>query len=351
MNAHVRKFESRPAVRESVPLLVGLMGPSGGGKTYSALRLATGIQTVTGGDVYVIDTESRRALHYADDFKFRHIQFEAPFGSLDYLAAMQQCVQAGAKVIVIDSMTHEHAGPGGYLLTQEDELGRMAGEDYAKRERVKFAAWIKPAKLRQQMIGGILQLNANFVFCFRAKEKTKPMKNDRGKIEAQELGFMPIAGEELLFEMTVNCLLLPKAGGVPSWRSDHIGEKLMMKLPRQFEPLFAEQKPIDESIGRALAEWAKGGKAPPARQPQSAESEQPPTPDDGLPDFLRRAPPPPQTQGREQLHAMAREAAERGRDVFSTFWGGRSTSERAIIQEIGLELRATLDRKPAAVAP
>lgn len=86
-------------------------------------------------------------------------------------------------------------------------------------------------------------------------------------------------------------------------------------------------------------------------QDGEGEAEQPPTPDDGLPDFLRRAPPPPQTQGREQLHAMAREAAERGRDVFSTFWGGRSTSERAIIQEIGLELRAALDRKPAAVAP
>ena len=39
MNAPVRTFEAKPAVRESVPLLVGLMGASGSGKTYSALRL------------------------------------------------------------------------------------------------------------------------------------------------------------------------------------------------------------------------------------------------------------------------------------------------------------------------
>ena len=51
MNAIPRTFEDRPATRDKVPLLVGLMGPSGSGKTFSALRLATGIQTVSGGDI------------------------------------------------------------------------------------------------------------------------------------------------------------------------------------------------------------------------------------------------------------------------------------------------------------
>jgi hypothetical protein len=116
------------------------------------------------------------------------------------------------------------------------------------------------------MISGILQLNVNFIFCFRAKEKTKPKKG--GGIE--ELGFMPIAGEELLFEQTVNMLLPPKSGGVPQWRSDQVGEKLMMKLPRQFEQLFSAEKPLDESIGRALAEWARGGNSPVSPQTTQA---------------------------------------------------------------------------------
>jgi ABC-type dipeptide/oligopeptide/nickel transport system ATPase subunit len=260
MNQHARTFEAKPAVRESVPLLVGLMGCSGSGKTFSALRLATGIQSVVGGDIFGIDTEARRMLHYADQFKFKHIEFNAPFGSLDYLAAIDHCIKQGAKVIVIDSMTHEHSGPGGYLLTQDAEVERMAGNDYAKRDRVKMAAWIKPSGLRQRMISGLLQMNANFIFCFRAKEKTKPVKG--GGI--QELGFMPIAGEELLFEQTVNCLLPPKSGGVPQWRSDQIGERMMMKLPKQFEGIFEENKPLDESTGVALATWARGGSAAPA---------------------------------------------------------------------------------------
>lgn len=255
MNAPIRTFEAKPAVRESVPLLVGLMGPSGGGKTYSALRLATGIQRIAGGDIYGIDTEARRMLHYADRFRFKHIQFDAPFGSLDYLAAIRQCVKAGAGVVIVDSMSHEHEGPGGLLDYHDRELDRIAGDDHGKRDRVKMLAWQKPKSARQQMISGILQLNANFIFCFRAKEKLKIVP---GKQPVPQ-GFMPIAGEELVFEMTVNCLLLPHADGVPAWRSDQVGERMMMKLPEQFREIFAKEQPLSESIGEKLAAWAKGG--------------------------------------------------------------------------------------------
>src|SRR3990167_1596020 len=194
MNApSARSFEAKPAVRESVPLLVGLMGPSGGGKTFSALRLATGIQKIHGGEIYGIDTEARRMLHYADRFKFRHVQFDAPFGSLDYLSAIRQCVKAGAGVVIIDSMSHEHDNVGGLLDFHDKELDRLAGDDYGKRDRMKMLAWQKPKAARQAMISGILQLNANFIFCFRAKEKLKIIA---GKQPIPQ-GFMPIAGEEL----------------------------------------------------------------------------------------------------------------------------------------------------------
>ena len=323
-----RQFTARPAVREAVPLLVGLMGPSSSGKTFSALRLATGVQQITGGDIYVIDTESRRALHYADQFKFEHIQFDAPFGSLDYLEAMKFCADRGAKVIVIDSMSHEHSGPGGYLITQESELDRMAKHDFEARERCKFAAWIKPAKLRQQMITGMLQLNANLIFCFRAKEKTKPQKID-GKTKPVEMGFMPIAAEEMLFEMTVNCLLLPKANGVPTWRSDHVGERLMMKLPKQFESIFADHKPLDETIGRALAEWARGGtpaSAAPQPSPPSVPTDEAGAADD------------PDSVDIEKWDAQLAAAAECGSDILRDTWV-------TVPRSIKPTLKAALERR------
>ena len=254
-----RQFAAKDAKRERVPLLVGLMGPSGGGKTFTALRLATGIQSVVGGDIYFVDTESRRALHYADKFKFKHVQLDAPFGSLDYLAALRYCVDQGAKVIVVDSMSHEHEGPGGMIDLQEQIVVKMAGNDYAKRDRVKMLAWAEPKAKRRALINGILQLNANFVFCFRAKTTAKPGKNPQtGKNEVIAQGFMPIAGDEFVFEQTLNALLLPGAGGVPTWSSDQVGERTMIKLPEQFMSLRDREGPLDERVGRSLAIWASG---------------------------------------------------------------------------------------------
>ncbi len=258
MNAQPRQFHVTDARREHVPLLIGLMAPSGGGKTFSALELATGIQQVVGGDIYGIDTEARRMLHYADKFKFKHLDFKPPFGSLDYLEAIRFCVREGAKTVIIDSATHEHVGEGGYLERAEAKINRLAGDDYKKREAMKMLGWAEVGPLRTRMLEGIKQLDANLIFCFRAKEKSKPVKKE-GKTEVVAMGFMPIAGEELIYEMTVNCLLLPKANGVPTWRSDHIGERMMMKLPEQFRTIFEPETPLSADIGRKLAEWAKGG--------------------------------------------------------------------------------------------
>src|SRR5438552_7980122 len=110
-----REFKDSPAERKRTPLLLGICGESGSGKTYSALRLATGIQRAAGGDIFFIDTEGDRALQYSDYFHFRHVPFSAPFGPLDYLAAIEHCLKAGAKIIIVDSATHEHDGEGGVL--------------------------------------------------------------------------------------------------------------------------------------------------------------------------------------------------------------------------------------------
>lgn len=272
MNAQPRQFQVTDARREHVPLLIGLMGPSGSGKTFSALELASGIQQVVGGDIYGIDTEARRMLHYADRFKFKHLDFKPPFGSLDYLAAIRHCVQQGARTVIIDSATHEHVGEGGYLERAEAKINRLAGDDYKKREAMKMLGWAEVGPLRTRMLEGIKQLDVNLIFCFRAKEKTKPVKKD-GKTEIVPMGFMPIAGEELVYEMTVNCLLLPKANGVPTWRSDHIGERMMMKEPEQFKAIFANSAPLSADIGRKLALWAKGSDAPAKDEPMPSDAE------------------------------------------------------------------------------
>lgn len=253
-----RTFEFNEAKREAVPLMVGLIGPSGSGKTYSALRLATGIQQVTGGDIAVVDTESRRALHYADTFRFRHVPFDPPHSPLDYVSAIEHCVSKGAKVLVVDSTSHEWEGMGGVLEMHEAELKRLTQGDYNKTNQFKMLAWAKPKADQRRLINRILQLPINCVFCFRAKEKIKPAEKGAQNRNPVELGWQQIASPEFIYEMTLNCLLLPNSRGVPTWQPAREGERQMLKLPEQFESLFGGGPQLTEDIGQKLAQWAAG---------------------------------------------------------------------------------------------
>lgn len=248
-----RSFEDSEAQRSRVPLLVGLVGPSGSGKTVSALRLATGMQRVDHGPIFLIDTEARRALHYADKFAFRHVEFGAPFSPLDYLAAIEHCVRRGAGTIIVDSGSHEHEGPGGVLEWHEREVQRMSRGDSAKAERVKMLGWQKPKAARRRLINTVLQMPCNVIFCFRAKEKLQIKPGQ----EPKPRGWMAISGDEFIYEMTVNALLLPGARGVPTWQSSDAGSREQIKRPGWAEEMLGDRQ-LDEQAGEALARWAAG---------------------------------------------------------------------------------------------
>lgn len=248
-------FTDSPAVREELPTMVGLIGPSSSGKTFSALRLATGFQRVQGGDIFVIDTEAKRSLRYADKFKFRHIPFAAPFGPLRYLAAFEYAIGKGAKHIIVDSMSHEHESTGGVLEMHAAEVKRLSRGDASKAEGVKMLAWAKPKLERRLMINAFMQMRCNFIFCYRAKEKLE-IKRGQNPIS---LGYMPLGAEEMIFEMSLNCLLYPMANGRPTWDSNEPGEKQIIKLPQEYRDIFSSNPQLSEDVGEKLARWASAG--------------------------------------------------------------------------------------------
>ncbi len=279
-----REFTMTPAVRKSVPSFVGLCGASSSGKTFSALRLATGMQKITGGDIALIDTEGGRSLYYADDFKFLHVPFEAPFDSVSYLKAVLHCKNKGAKIVIVDSMTHEHTGAGGCLEQHDAELDRMVPDarDFKRREKMTFTAWVRPKKARQDMMDGFTHAGVNLILCFRAGPK---LKIESGKDPVQ-LGFQPIGASALMYEMLVSFLLYPNEGGVPVFTPEHRGEQQLIKIPKQFTHLFANKKePLAESIGEEIAKWAAGGESGAARATAAAQ-EAPPSPHSDAPSRL-----------------------------------------------------------------
>lgn len=251
-------FSFRPSARESIHVVGGFAGGTGSGKTFTALRVATGL---AGGKKFcVIDTEARRALHYAGTFQFDHGDLKPPFTPDAYLEAILAAEAAGYPVAVVDSMSHEHAGEGGLLDWHDAELARMAGDDYQKRERLNVPAWSKPKSAHKRMVNRLLQLRMHLILCFRAEEKIKARKGSDGKVKWVPMGWQPVCATGLEYELTYSFMLQHEHPGIykPKVEDSEYGHAI--KLPEDLRACFPEGKLIDESCGKRLGEWAAEGK-------------------------------------------------------------------------------------------
>jgi len=215
----------------------------------SALRVATGL--AAGRPIFYIDTEARRALHYAAMFDFRHGGLEPPFRPDAYREAIEGAVSDGAAVIIVDSLSHEHEGPGGMLEWHEEEVTRMAGSDFAKRDRVNFAAWIKPKAANTKLVGYLERLPCHLILCFRAKDKIKLIKIS-GRQEPVSIGWQPIASEGIPYSCLALVVLPPGAKGVPDLAAQ------ASKIPDPLIGIIRDGAQLSEQTGEAIAAWAKG---------------------------------------------------------------------------------------------
>lgn len=238
------EYSFRPAKRENTPLIIGLAGPTKSGKTMSALRLATGL--AAGGVVSMINCEGKRGHQYADKFIYQTCDLTAPFRPEHYTAALKASEKINPAVVIIDSASHMHDGPGGILEWHEEILDRMAGNDTKKRERCNFAAWVQPKAEENKFIYQMLSMSVPIILCFRAKEKIKIVKGQ----EPKDLGWQPIAGERVAFETIFTLILPPHSKGVPDLACSDMREP--------FDTIVPADRPIDEDLGRKLAEWSIG---------------------------------------------------------------------------------------------
>lgn len=232
---------------------IALSGPSSSGKTVSAIRMALGMVRGTGKRVCVIDTENNRALKYSNFFDFDHVDFQPPFSAERYLEVLLKVCEAGYGAIIIDQMTNEHEGSGGMLEQHENFLVKRAGDDYKKREALKFTAWIEPKQKRNNLIQrGIQRVNADLILCFRAKEKTElrtKIVDGRKKIDPVNIGWSPIGGEEFPFEMLTNMILPPNSKGGPDW---DLESSTINSMDTNLINLLKNVKQIDENFGAEL---------------------------------------------------------------------------------------------------
>lgn len=274
----------KPARRENVPLLIGLDGASGSGKTYCAQLLAAGIADTIGaaqgrdGRVFGIDTERGRMLHYADDFRFMHGAIDPPFTPAAYGDAVRAAEDAGADVIIVDSFSHEWEGEGGV----REWADRLAAGTADQKALKAPANWMEPKTAHKRLVNQMLAARAHIIVCLRSEEKMRieavPQFNNDGSPKmwngqqstkmvitpAAEVPLLerwvPICEKRFPFEITTSLLLTPQQPGVPIPR----------KLQEQHRPFFPDGQRITREAGAALARWSMGGSVADRSPPKAA---------------------------------------------------------------------------------
>lgn len=258
-------YTIRPSVSvdfKKAPTLA-IAGPTGSGKTESAMRLARGYVGKEG-KFLVIDTEEKRALYKRARYQpWDWMDLQPPFTPQNYIGALEAGKSYDA--VIVDSGSHEYNGPGGLQDMQLEDLERMSKGDPHKMERLTAPAWKRAKMEHKKLMSVVIRYPTLLIFCFRAEPKIKFVKDEQGKTQIVDAGYQPICEKMTMYEMLVGCMVHADNPGVPN----HI-----KRLEPDLEPVFGLGQ-IDEHTGERLAAWASTRQAAPAGQPKGGEPVQP----------------------------------------------------------------------------
>lgn len=179
----------RKAKRQNLKLKMILAGPSGAGKTYSALQLFKGFD---GTDkwfdkVVVIDTEDSADIY--DRFgEYTVMDFKAPFDPRRLEKAIDLCIENKFEYIIIDSLTKFWDGNGGAL----DIHSKFGG---------KFQDWAKVTPIWDSMLQKIVHCPAHLVATLR-KKQDYAMDQQNGKTKVEKVGMKSIIRDGAEYEVS-----------------------------------------------------------------------------------------------------------------------------------------------------
>jgi hypothetical protein len=228
----------RKAERRQAKLRIGLSAPSGAGKTYSALLLASGMADWD--KIAIIDTEAGSGELYAHlgGYNVRPLE---KFSPEEYVKAILECEEAGMEVIIIDSITPEWEA----CLEINETLAQ------AKYRSNTWSAWNETTPRHQRFIDKILTSKAHIITTVRNKTETMMTENKQVK----KVGTKEVTREGYEYNLTLNFNLD---------RDTHLAT-----VSKDRTNLFEKQDPfiITPDTGKQLVKWAISGKKAEAPTP------------------------------------------------------------------------------------
>lgn len=249
-------FSFENAVREDVYIKIFLTGVSGSGKSFSALRLATGmadeIEHIKGKrpPIVMFNTESSRGLYYANEFEYsvfpkknQNLKQE-DFTTQLYIDWINYTAEAVNKndgvepILIIDSATPAWDS----MKAQQQKMGGA------------FRDWMRANPIWNEFKRSVVNSKAHIICCARSKTSWEIDTDDRGKKTIRKLGIGSDMRDGFDYEFTC-CFMIDNQTHAASADKDN---------SHLFENRTVE-KPLTEEDGENLIKWANSGSATKAK--------------------------------------------------------------------------------------
>jgi len=234
-------FTFTPATKAQSKLRLAIFGTSGSGKTFTSLRIATGM----GGKIALIDTERGSASKYADRFTFDVL--ELPKKDIDtYCAAISAADSVGYDILIIDSLSHAWRE----LLEEVDRLATT------KFRGNTWSAWSMGTPKQRRFVEAILDFGGHIIATMRTKTEWTTTTDRNGKMKPVRVGLAPVQGKGIEYEFDLLMDISPE-------HNIHIIKDRTGKYQDEII-----EKP-GEDLGIALIAWLNEGVPAKKRKPRA----------------------------------------------------------------------------------
>jgi hypothetical protein len=251
-----RQFQVEQAVRTKVYPKIGIFSPSGGGKTYTALRLATGMiqemERLTGKkyEIWFANNEGSRGKYYANEFDYKIIELSPPHEPEVYYDLIDYAEKNNDKcgVLIVDSLAKEWAGTGGCV-----EIATNMGGAFQN-------AWKNVSPRHRRVMDKLVDSHLTIIATMRGEDQYTTETDEKGKTKPVKLGVGAKQGKDFEYEFTCTFSLDQKTNCAETFKDNtHLFENSpAMKLTEQ--------------DGINLIKWANESEIEPEKKKQIIET-------------------------------------------------------------------------------
>lgn len=178
------------AVKKQLYCNMSIEGPTGSGKTYTALLLAQSF----GKKICLIETEHGSASLYADDFDFDVCDISTNTHPNSFINALKEAEALGYDVAIVDSLTHA-------WNSTKNEVDKIAK---SMANPNSYVAWGRGTAMWESLITQIKSSRMHVICTMRSKMAYSQEKDSKGRTKIEKIGLEPQVRDGAEYEFDIS---------------------------------------------------------------------------------------------------------------------------------------------------